>query len=425
MSDAQNEEKIDGKIPDSLVQYFESNNVDLAILKLIDKIPRFVRTRQPNPITLQELEQEIRIYLSLNSDEAKLIDTSAPLVSKTPLNDFYELDSNIKIAYLESFKNGKIYGMDIASGICCRILAPQSKEHVLDLCCAPGTKLMYIAQLMNQIGSVTGVDISQNRLNIAKKLVRNHRITNVRVFCRDGTSFNEKPDISMGFATDEIHPSCWNQQMIKKKRRKLRKQQRKQNKSNANDIEEEEVLDIPLKHKHIHGGVLYDKVLVDAQCTHDGSVRHLKKYRDEWGWNKLQQNVLNEQNVIETVALQKRLIVNGFDLLKEHGTLVYSTCSLSVKQNEHVVRYLLETFENAVLISVEDDESLKGFQFEKGMLINEKDANTRFDTTKCIRFNPFTSNTSGLFITKIKKSHEIQHALECKTDAKNTNTMSD
>ena len=83
--------------------------------------------------------------------------------------------------------------------------------------------------------------------------------------------------------------------------------------------------------------------------------------------------------------------------------LLYSKCSLSVAQNENVVRYLLQIFDNAKLIDIRNDESLKGFRFENGKLINDKDRNTRFDTCKCVRFDPFVSKTSGLFIAKILK----------------------
>ena len=37
---------------------------------------------------------------------------------------------------------------------------------------------------------------------------------------------------------------------------------------------------------------LYDRVLVDAQCTHDGSVKHIIKYRDLWGWDALKEQFL-------------------------------------------------------------------------------------------------------------------------------------
>ena len=89
--------------------------------------------------------------------------------------------------------------------------------------------------------------------------------------------------------------------------------------------------------------------------------------------------------------------------------MVYSTCSLSMRQNEEVVRYLLEMCDGAKLMDIENDESLKGFKFVKGSLVNEKDASTRLDTSKCIRFDPFVSKTSGLFIAKICKSQRKQN----------------
>ena len=33
----------------------------------------------------------------------------------------------------------------------------------------------------------------------------------------------------------------------------------------------------------------YDKVLVDAECTHDGSIKHLAKF-DSWGWHTFEHN---------------------------------------------------------------------------------------------------------------------------------------
>jgi hypothetical protein len=67
----------------------------------------------------------------------------------------------------------------------------------------------------------------------------------------------------------------------------------------------------------------------------------------------------------EIVDLQKRLLGNGFRLLQacssstsvsaSHASpsLVYSTCSLDEKQNEGVVRWLLDTYEEAELCPLE------------------------------------------------------------------------
>lgn len=53
------------------------------------------------------------------------------------------------------------------------------------------------------------------------------------------------------------------------------------------------------------------------------------------------------------VDLQRRLIEHGFDLLRPGGTLMYSTCSLSARQNFGVVRHILDTRPDAKLVPIE------------------------------------------------------------------------
>jgi 16S rRNA C967 or C1407 C5-methylase (RsmB/RsmF family) len=65
---------------------------------------------------------------------------------------------------------------------------------------------------------------------------------------------------------------------------------------------------------------------VDAECTHDGSIKHIQKF-EQWGWKTLERRVLDaERTDTNLKALQLNLLRNGFRLLKEAGTLVYSTC---------------------------------------------------------------------------------------------------
>ena len=85
---------------------------------------------------------------------------------------------------------------------------------------------------------------------------------------------------------------------------------------------------------------LYDRVLVDAECTHDGSIRHLEKYATCWGWDSLERRLLDQERIQTITTLQGKLLRNGFRLLKPGGELVYSTCSLSQQQNE-VINCLL------------------------------------------------------------------------------------
>ena len=46
---------------------------------------------------------------------------------------------------------------------------------------------------------------------------------------------------------------------------------------------------------------------------------------------------------------QKQLLETAFNILKDNGTLVYSTCSLEPEENEAVVDFLLNKYENAEL----------------------------------------------------------------------------
>mmetsp|Transcript_19180 Transcript_19180/g.23604 ORF Transcript_19180/g.23604 Transcript_19180/m.23604 type:complete len:701 (-) Transcript_19180:1699-3801(-) len=120
---------------------------------------------------------------------------------------------------------------------------------------------------------------------------------------------------------------------------------------------------------------LFDRVLVDAECSTDGAIRHLQhkhkhknnknqnrnETKDEDGNNIKQydDNVVNNftltdsNKLAELVKLQKKLIQSGYKLLKPGGILVYSTCSLSTNQNEDVVSWLLEEYkEEAFIIPV-------------------------------------------------------------------------
>lgn len=83
---------------------------------------------------------------------------------------------------------------------------------------------------------------------------------------------------------------------------------------------------------------LFDKVLVDAECTHDGSIRHIIKMAEN-GWKDAEKLLENSHTITE---LQLELLENGFAALRPGGRLVYSTCSLCTSQNENVITQFLQ-----------------------------------------------------------------------------------
>ncbi|GJX71522.1 bacterial Fmu (Sun)/eukaryotic nucleolar NOL1/Nop2p [Tanacetum coccineum] len=51
----------------------------------------------------------------------------------------------------------------------------------------------------------------------------------------------------------------------------------------------------------------YDKVLVDTECTHDGSIKHIQKF-ENWGWTTLERRVLDAERTDDLTVLQVGLI---------------------------------------------------------------------------------------------------------------------
>jgi len=75
----------------------------------------------------------------------------------------------------------------------------------------------------------------------------------------------------------------------------------------------------------------FDCVLLDAPCSAEGTLRKDASLR---GGARL-------GTIRRLAALQKRLIVRAYDLLKPRGRLVYSTCTFAPEENEAVVAHLL------------------------------------------------------------------------------------
>ena len=94
---------------------------------------------------------------------------------------------------------------------------------------------------------------------------------------------------------------------------------------------------------------------------------------------------------------QKKLLLHAFELLKQNGTLIYSTCTFEPEENEGVIDALLKKHDNAHLEDVEVNIShASGITEWEGA---EYDANM----AKCMRIYPFHNNTGGFFVSRITK----------------------
>src|SRR5690606_10699869 len=76
-----------------------------------------------------------------------------------------------------------------------------------------------------------------------------------------------------------------------------------------------------------------DLMLVDAPCSGSGMFRKDHAAIDEWSEGAVQ--LCSER--------QRRILADSLPALKEGGTLLYSTCSYSVEENEEIADWLCET----------------------------------------------------------------------------------
>ena len=138
-------------------------------------------------------------------------------------------------------------------------------------------------------------------------------------------------------------------------------------------------------------GLLFDRVLLDAPCSGTGVISKDPNVKT----NK------TERDFMLLPHMQKQLILAAIDSVRfdgkgEGGVVVYSTCSVTVEENEQVVQYALNKRPNVRLVETGLAFGKEGFTKFRGK---------RFDPTMSLtrRYYPHTYNVDGFFVAKLRK----------------------
>ena len=123
-------------------------------------------------------------------------------------------------------------------------------------------------------------------------------------------------------------------------------------------------------------GITFELILVDAPCSGEGMFRKEPQAVTEW----------SEANVAQCVRRQREILDAAWQMLQPGGTLIYSTCTFNLEENEEQLLYLQKQY-NAQLLQVETEPQW-GIQHSTGVY----------------RFAPHHTESEGLSLFAVRKA---------------------
>lgn len=251
-------------------------------------------------------------------------------------DEIFVLENRLKPGELGKTKEhllGYYYVQEISSMLPLLALDVKENETLLDLCASPGSKTTQAASMMKNTGLIIANEVSLGRIGILNSNLEKCGVMNSIVTRKEGGSLCER--------------------LLKKSNLK------------------------------------FDKILVDAPCSGEGTLRKSPKTFLMW----------NKKMILNISKIQKRLAASAIKLLKVGGEMIYSTCTLAPEEDEEVVDFLLKNFDLQI-------ESIKlPIKMRCGVCEWEGKQYNK-EVSKACRLYPQDNNTDGFFLCKIKKLSE-------------------
>jgi NOL1/NOP2/sun family putative RNA methylase len=233
--------------------------------------------------------------------------------------------------------HGWLHGQEEVSALPALALDPDPGDVVWDACAAPGSKTTQLADLMDDTGVLVGNDNNLGRLSALRHNAERLGVSNLVVTNQDARNYSLKP---FGEGTDD---------------------------SAAVDA--------------------FDRALVDAPCSCEGTIRKNPDALDRWTMN----------HVHSVAGIQKGILRRAVQATRPGGTVVYSTCTFAPEENEAVLDHVLGE-EDCELVEWDAPD---GFGTAPGVTEWEDD---EYDPSVELahRVYPHHNDTGGFFCAKLE-----------------------
>ncbi|MFC4358845.1 RsmB/NOP family class I SAM-dependent RNA methyltransferase [Halobium salinum] len=238
--------------------------------------------------------------------------------------------------------HGWLHGQEEVSAFPAAVLDPQPGERVWDACAAPGSKTTQMAALMEDRGVLVGNDNNLGRLSALRSNAERLGVTNLAVTNQDARNFSLKPFGSEAVERGEV-----------------------------------ESADSP-------AFAAFDRALVDAPCSCEGTIRKNPDAFDDWSLGH-----------VESIAgIQKGILRRAVQATRPGGVVVYSTCTFAPEENEAVLDHVLDA-EDCHLAEFDTDlDTVPG-------VTEWEDDEYDPQVTKAHRVYPHLNDTGGFFCAKL------------------------
>ncbi len=137
----------------------------------------------------------------------------------------------------------------------------------------------------------------------------------------------------------------------------------------------------------------FDRILVDAPCSGEGMFRKDADAIRYW----------SEEHVEACARQQSAILDSAYLMLKEGGTLVYSTCTFSPEENEQSIERFLAKYPDLELMPIEKND---GIQAGKPEWSKQGDVGL----SKAARLWPHHVKGEGHFVAKVQKTARTEPA---------------